>query len=98
MARATVFRPDPAQETRMRTLLFLSVGLILAIVSIQLPPKNYRRWSVVAFTLVWLSVSVWNLLIGLSHGYTLAQELPIHLLLFGIPAGLAWVLLRGHGS
>ncbi len=29
---------------------------------------------------------------GMSHGYTLAQEPPIHLVLFGVPAALAWGL------
>ena len=80
----------------MRTLIFISVGLILAILSVQLPPASYRRWSVIAFTLTWLSVSAWNLYMGLSHGYTLAEELPIHLLLFGVPVAVAWAFLRGQ--
>jgi pilus assembly protein TadC len=45
------------------------------------------------FLLFWLALSVLNLWIGVSHaGYTLAEELPILALIFGLPAVTALFL------
>lgn len=76
----------------MRTMIFIAAGLVLAALSLRLTPAAYRTGAAGLFTIVWLAVSVWNLRIGLSHGYSLAEELPIHLALFGIPTALAWGL------
>ncbi|EPC03356.1 hypothetical protein L861_17595 [Litchfieldella anticariensis FP35 = DSM 16096] len=38
------------------------------------------------FIAVWLAVSAANLGVGLAAGYALAEELLVHLFLFGIPA------------
>ncbi|MCD0503474.1 hypothetical protein [Bordetella petrii] len=76
----------------MRTLIFIVVGVVLAAAAVRLTPPAYRLWAAGLFTLAWLAVSAWNLCTGLSHGYTLGQELPIHLALFGVPAAVAWGL------
>jgi len=76
----------------MRTIIFIVAGLLLAALSVRLAPATQRALAAGLFTAVWLVVSLWNLRTGLSHGYTLAQELPIHLALFGIPAAAAWGL------
>ncbi|THF64558.1 hypothetical protein E6C76_10865 [Pseudothauera nasutitermitis] len=76
----------------MRTLIFIAAGLLLAVLALRLAPPTRRGLAALAFAVAWLGVSAWNLLTGLSHGYTLAQELPIHVALFGIPAALAWGL------
>ncbi len=74
----------------MRTLIFIVVGLALAALSVRLAPATHRTLAVSAFTVVWLGVAALNLRTGLSHGYTLAEELPIHVVLFGLPALAAW--------
>ena len=76
----------------MRTVIFIAVGVILAALLMRLTPASHRLLTAGLFTVGWLAVSLWNLQTGLSHGYTLAEELPIHLALFGIPAALAWGL------
>lgn len=76
----------------MRTLIFIAAGLLLAVMMLRLTPASRRTWAAGLFTVVWLGISGWNLRTGLSHGYTLAQELPIHVALFGIPAALVWGL------
>ena len=76
----------------MRTVIIIAIGLALALVLFRLTPASHRALAAGAFTAVWLGVSAWNLRIGLSHGYTLAQELPIHAVLFGVPVALAWGL------
>lgn len=47
------------------------------------------------FIPVWLVAAVANLWIGVSRaGYTVAQELPFLLLVFGVPAAVALVIWR----
>lgn len=81
----------------MRTLIFIVVGLALACVALYFAPPPHRLLAASAFSVVWLIVAAFNLRIGLTHGYTLAQELPIHLLLWGVPVAGAWIGLWWHG-
>lgn len=74
----------------MRTVIFIATGLMLAALALRLAPAAHRALVAGAFTLVWFCVSAWNLRTGLSHGYTLAEELPIHVALFGLPVAAAW--------
>jgi hypothetical protein len=49
--------------------------------------------ATIAFVLTWLVISVANLWVGVSRaGYTVSDELPIFLLIFGVPAAVAVVL------
>lgn len=74
----------------MRTVILIVVGLVLAAALLRWSPVPYRTWVAGIFSVAWLGLSAWNLRTGLSHGYTLAQELPIHAALFGIPFAVAW--------
>ena len=52
------------------------------------------------FVLLWLAVALVNMWVGVTKaGYTVAQELPILLIVFVVPAAcaavLAWQLARG---
>lgn len=76
----------------MRTLILIVIGLVLATMLLRLAPAAWRTTAAALFTLLWLAISAWNLRTGLSHGYTLAQELPVHVPLFGVPVTLAWGL------
>ncbi|PKA45017.1 hypothetical protein N2599_32550 (plasmid) [Rhizobium sullae] len=53
-----------------------------------------------AFIPLWLAVTLVNMWVGVTRaGYTVAQELPILLVVFAVPAALAavvaWRLVRG---
>ena len=83
----------------MRTVLFLVVGFLLLAVCVLLgrlfsanyPSATYA--ATVAFVLIWLGISAANLWLGVSKaGYTFADELPIFLLIFGVPTIVAIVL------
>lgn len=76
----------------MRTLILLVVGVAVAYVFYRCAPAGRRKLAAGGFTLLWLAVCAWNLYTGLAHGYSLAEEVPIHLVLFGVPTALAWVL------
>jgi len=75
----------------MRTLIFILVGTLLAAVALRFAPSEHRVLTASLFSVVWLVVAAFNLRIGLSHGYTLAEELPIHLVLWGVPVAGAWL-------
>jgi hypothetical protein len=84
----------------MRTLLFLLAGFLLVGASFILGKlflESYREastWATRLFIVVWLALAAANLMAGVARaGYTIAEELPIFLLIFGLPA-LCMLLLR----
>jgi hypothetical protein len=84
----------------MRTLLFLIAGLLLMaallllgrLFSSQYP--DAPRFAVFSFVALWFVIAGINLWIGVAKaGYSIADEAPIFLLIFGVPA-IAAVLLK----
>jgi hypothetical protein len=76
----------------MRTPLFLLVGFLLLAVSMllgKLFSSNYPGAMFAAtliFIALWLGISGANLWVGVAKaGYTFSEELPIFLLIFGVP-------------
>lgn len=78
----------------MRTLILIMVGLLLLATTLKVAKPEKRRAVAWVFGGVWLLATLANLALGLSHGYTLQEELPIHLVLFGVPAVAAWWFSR----
>ena len=83
----------------MRTTLFLASGfLLLAAVLIlaRLFSENFSSatvWATAGFIALWFLVTAANMWVGVAKaGYSASEELPIFLLLFGIPAVAALVL------
>jgi hypothetical protein len=83
----------------MRTPLFFFVGLLLLaaclllgrLFSAHYPGATYA--ATITFISLWLGISAFNLWVGVSKaGYTLADELPIFLLIFAVPAAAAIIL------
>ena len=84
----------------MRTSLFLLAGLLLLVattVLTRLFASNYQNApnvALVIYLLAWLALAAFNMWTGVTRaGYGAMEELPIFLLLFGIPA-IAAVLVR----
>lgn len=84
----------------MRTALFLGSGfLLLAAVFIwaRLFSENFPAaggWLTGLFIVVWLGITGFNMWVGVNKaGYSASEELPVLLVLFGIPA-IAAVLLK----
>ena len=80
----------------MRTLLFLLVGFLLLTASVllgKLFSSNYPGAAYTAtltFVVVWLLISSANLWVGVvKAGYTLSEEAPFFVLIFGVPAIVA---------
>jgi len=83
----------------MRTVLFLAVGFLLLaaflllarLFSADYPSAKYA--ATVAFIVCWLLISAFNLWVGVpKNGYTVADELPIFILIFAVPAAVAVIL------
>jgi hypothetical protein len=80
----------------MRTGLFLIAGFLLLAASFILARlfSNYFGSSGLAatssFLVLWFALTSFNMWIGVARaGYPTAEELPIFLFLFGIPAAAA---------
>lgn len=76
----------------MRTLIFIVVGLVIVGIAMWSTGAARRRLVAALFTIGWLAAVVWNLRTGMSHGYSLQEELPIQLLIFAIPVATGWLL------
>lgn len=88
----------------MRTVLFLAAGFLLLaalLILARLFAAHYpsaNTWATGVFVLLWLVVAAFNMWVGVAQaGYSVAEEAPILLLLFGVPAAAAlfikWKLL-----
>jgi hypothetical protein len=80
----------------MRTGLFLLSGVLLlaaAFVLAKLFSSNYPSAPLAAFVgfvVLWFIVAAFNMWVGVAKaGYSAAEELPIFLLIFGVPAIVA---------
>ncbi|MCL6711099.1 hypothetical protein [Pseudoxanthomonas sp. z9] len=83
----------------MRTLILIVLGLVLAALAMHFSPAGKRGLWAGGFALAWLGVVGWNLRTGLSHGYSLGEELPIQLLIYAVPVATAlawWLRTRSH--
>jgi hypothetical protein len=83
----------------MRTALFLLAGFLLLAAAMllgKLFSTNYPgAWlaATVTYVALWLIIAGANMWVGVARaGYSVTEELPIFLLIFGLPAALAMVL------
>jgi hypothetical protein len=82
----------------MRTALFLIAGFLLLAASLllgKLFSTNYpsaTTAATIAYVGLWLSIAGANMWVGVARaGYSVAEELPIFLLIFGLPVAVAIV-------
>lgn len=83
----------------MRSLLFLVAGLLLLtgfLLLAKLFSPNYpdaARLATIAYVALWLIIAGVNMWVGVAKaGYSVTEELPIFLLIFGVPAAAAMFL------
>lgn len=71
----------------MRTIIIISIGIALALVSLVAGHRSRlgTRRAAVWFSVLWTIAMIANLGLGVSHGYSVAEELPI-LLINVLPA------------
>lgn len=82
----------------MHTIMVIGGGLVLMalfmLVGKQLGGVPAAAQAALWFIPVWLVAAGINLYVGTTHGYTVAEELPIGLVVFGVPAAVALLLWR----
>lgn len=84
----------------MRTVLFLVSGVLLlaaALILAKLFSSNHPeapRIATYLFLAAWLLLAGFNMWVGVARaGYSVAEELPIFLVIFGLPAA-AVILIK----
>ena len=89
----------------MHTIMIIAGGLVLLAVFLLVGRAiGSERRAVLAaaakwFIPVWLVASLVNMWVGVSQaGYTVMQEAPIFLVVFGAPAIVAFILWRRFAS
>jgi hypothetical protein len=83
----------------MRTSLFLVAGFLLLAASLLLGRLFSANYPVspflatAAYVALWLAIAGINMWVGVAKaGYSVTEELPIFLLIFGVPAAVAILL------
>lgn len=83
----------------MRTALFFLTGLCLLTAAFLLSKlfSNYYQAAsttlITGFLVVWLALTGFNMWVGVAKaGYSAMEELPIFLLLYGVPAAAAMLV------
>jgi len=79
----------------MRTLIIIAGGLVLLLLFALVGSRmgggaHAAATAAKIFIPVWLAAAAINMWIGVSRaGYSVAEEFPIFLLIFGVPAAIA---------
>ena len=89
----------------MRTLMVTAMGFVSLFVFILIASSINRRKrqtfvnGAAIFIWFWLAVSIWNFGVGVfvAH-YPVVTEIGVHIIVFGLPAGVAWYLSRRSKS
>jgi hypothetical protein len=83
----------------MRTALFLLAGISLLVTFFVLARLFSTQYSdapavaFVAYVVLWFAVAAFNMWVGVAKaGYSFTEELPIFLLIFGVPAIVAGIV------
>jgi len=81
----------------MRTAIILGIGFVLLGLCLWLGWSTggaaRLRMAALLFLALWFIATAVNMYIGVTRaGYTFREELPIFLLLFGVPAAVALIL------
>lgn len=86
----------------MHTLQVIVGGLLLLTIFILFGRAlggRTRRRLLLAFIPVWLACALFNLWIGVTRGgYSVMEELPYFVAVFGVPSIAAWLLSRRHAK
>lgn len=83
----------------MHTIMVIGGGLLL-LALFALLGKRFGGGNAAAATAalwflpVWLVAAGINLSVGMRHGYSFAEELPIGFVVFGVPAAVALLIWR----
>lgn len=76
------------------SMMMILGGLILLVIMVSLQ-KGGRAKGALRFIPIWLAISVANMIVGVLYaGYSWNEEFTVLLMVFGIPAVVAFVVSR----
>ena len=84
----------------MRTLLMVAIGAVLVFLFDGIVARLHKRGvsrsagGAELFLWIWIAVVSVDFWIGVEAGNGVMLELGVHLLMFALPAALAWYLAR----
>jgi len=81
----------------VRTFIAIGIGLILLIVVAVLAARRdqeARQKAFTAFGVVWFVLCVLDAIVGVLNGYSIGEELLIHMVIFLVPAMAAFLVAR----
>ncbi|BDD82635.1 hypothetical protein TPB0596_23980 [Tsukamurella pulmonis] len=64
----------------MRTIIIVTLGIVVALIFLAVGRRSAAigpQRAAIAFVVLWTLAMIGNLAVGVSHGYTVAEELPI---------------------
>ena len=81
----------------MRTAIIIGIGFALLGLCLGLGAWSggaaRMKLGALVFIALWFIAAAANLYVGVARaGYSFMEELPIFLLIFGVPAAVAWLL------
>lgn len=87
----------------MHVMMVTGAGIVFLalVVGLAAVLKRPFRSLLPGFLILWALAAALNMYIGVSHaGYSIAEETPIFLIIFGIPAALAllWARRSSNGT
>jgi len=88
----------------MRTLLMVAIGVALALVFDAVVAAFNKRGigrgagGAQLFIWIWLAVASVDFWVGVDAGHAVLLESGVHLLIFAVPAALAWYLGRRRSA
>jgi hypothetical protein len=85
----------------MHTLIMVGGGLVALGVFVLVATLFKRSPADGArlFIVPWLAASLYNLYLGMSRaGIPFSVELPVLVVVFGVPAAVAWLVMRRAGT
>lgn len=86
----------------MRTLLLIVIGIavLFFVIAVAAPLRNRRRGGPIdgamVFAWLWLVFAIVDGYVGVSAGHGLVPEWAFHVVVFAVPAALAWYPSRGQ--
>lgn len=78
----------------MRTLIVVVIGIVVGVVLLWLLRQHRKApmAGVFVFAGLWLAACLYNLSVGVSHGYSVSEEIPFLLVNYLVPVAVVWAL------
>ena len=83
----------------MRTLIVVVIGIVVgrAVLWLLRRQRHAPMTGMLVFACLWLAACLYNLSVGVSHGYSVGGEIPYLLMNYLVPVAVVWALRKRIG-